>query len=335
MAWWNRCVTGGAAAWRAIRPVGRQTYPLLDASDWAEISHALSSRAPQGLASIQARTPNAGEGRSRLQGRGLDYAESRAYQAGDDMRAMHWSLLARTGKPYVRRYEEEHAAPWHALVDIHGRMRFGTRSRTKAAQAARAALLAAGMQAAAAPQSRLSCTLWTEQGLQGHSFGAGFAAVRRMAMWLMAQTIAPPEPLAWAADDADEEALDAWARRILINHPAPSRVVLCSDFAWFNGHTRSALWPVGAQVDLLAVCIADAVEVALPVLPLAHFKDGATGMEGWLETDMNVRERFSRDSQRRRDDVSGGLQSIRARVAPIPAHASSRDIRAELLSLMR
>jgi len=39
-----------------------------------------------------ARTPLAGQHRSRFRGRGMDYQESRGYQAGDDIRNMDWRV---------------------------------------------------------------------------------------------------------------------------------------------------------------------------------------------------------------------------------------------------
>ena len=45
-----------------------------------------------------------GDARSAHLGRGLDFEEVRAYQAGDDIRAMDWRTTARTGKPYLKIY---------------------------------------------------------------------------------------------------------------------------------------------------------------------------------------------------------------------------------------
>src|SRR6185312_8018645 len=59
------------------------------------------------LASVQSRSERSGQQSSRLYGRGMDYAESRAYQPGDDVRRMDWRLTARSGKLHTKLYQEE------------------------------------------------------------------------------------------------------------------------------------------------------------------------------------------------------------------------------------
>lgn len=306
---------------------------LLAASDWAEIAHALGPGAAHAVAPMLAVHPNPGEGRSRLRGRGLDYAESRAYQPGDDLRAMHWGLLARTGRPYVRVHEEEHAAPWHALVDAHGGMLFGTRVRPKASQAARAAMLAAALQASSTPRAPLHCTVWTEAGLETRGFGAGPVALRRMASWLGARSIAP---VGAPADPArDTAAFDAWVARLRLAAPRPVRVVLCSDFAWLDRHGESTLRPLGAQCQILAARIADPVELALPDLPAAHFDDHHGTTQGWLEPGVTVRAHFRRAAQRRRERVDEELRAVGARGVDVLTSDTAAAMRARLLGLMR
>jgi uncharacterized protein (DUF58 family) len=80
---------------------------------------------------------------SRFRGRGVDYAESRAYQAGDDIRQMDWRVTARTGRPHTKLFTEERERSVLAVLSCNPSLRFGTRVRFKSVQAARAAALLA------------------------------------------------------------------------------------------------------------------------------------------------------------------------------------------------
>lgn len=89
------------------------------------------------------RATRVGTQTSRLYGRGMDYAESRAYQPGDDVRRMDWRLTARSGRLHTKLFQEEREGQLLILLDQYPSMRFGTRVRFKSVQAARAAALAA------------------------------------------------------------------------------------------------------------------------------------------------------------------------------------------------
>lgn len=80
---------------------------------------------------------------SRLRGRGMDFAEVRNYQAGDEIRHMEWRVTARTGRPHVKLYQEERERPVVILNDFNPSMYFGTRVAFKSVVAARLAALVA------------------------------------------------------------------------------------------------------------------------------------------------------------------------------------------------
>lgn len=86
---------------------------------------------------------------SRWRGRGVDFRESRIYQAGDDIRHMDWRVTARSGRAHTKLFEEERELGLLLMIDHNPAMHFGTRVRFKSVQAARAASLLAWMAAAA------------------------------------------------------------------------------------------------------------------------------------------------------------------------------------------
>ena len=85
----------------------------------------------------------AGEYHSVFKGRGMEFAEVRQYQPGDEVRTIDWNVTARTGEPYVKRFTEERELTVMLLVDASGSTRFGSVRQFKQELAAEIAALLA------------------------------------------------------------------------------------------------------------------------------------------------------------------------------------------------
>jgi uncharacterized protein (DUF58 family) len=73
----------------------------------------------------------AGEYHSVFKGRGMEFAEVREYQAGDDVRSIDWNVSARMNHPYVKVYDEERELTVMILFDASSSESFGSRSQMK------------------------------------------------------------------------------------------------------------------------------------------------------------------------------------------------------------
>jgi uncharacterized protein (DUF58 family) len=73
----------------------------------------------------------AGEYSSAFRGRGVEFAEVREYQPGDDVRTIDWNVTARLGSAYVKRYLEERELSVMFVVDASASGGFGSLRRTK------------------------------------------------------------------------------------------------------------------------------------------------------------------------------------------------------------
>ena len=80
---------------------------------------------------------------SPMRGRGMEYAESREYANGDDARHIDWRLTARTGRPHTKLFQAERERLTLIVADTAPALYFGTRTRFKSVQAARAGAIAA------------------------------------------------------------------------------------------------------------------------------------------------------------------------------------------------
>ena len=73
----------------------------------------------------------AGQYHSAFKGKGMEFAEVREYQFGDDVRDIDWNVTARFHRPYVKIFEEERELTVMLLIDVSGSLDFGTTRQTK------------------------------------------------------------------------------------------------------------------------------------------------------------------------------------------------------------
>src|SRR6266568_4843575 len=72
-----------------------------------------------------------GDYRTLFYGPGVDFADLREYQPGDDVRHIDWNVTARTTTPYVRQYLADRELTAWLLLDRSASMGFGATERTK------------------------------------------------------------------------------------------------------------------------------------------------------------------------------------------------------------
>src|SRR5437764_9177529 len=77
-----------------------------------------------------------GDYRTLFRGFGLDLADIREYQYGDDVRHIDWNVTARLQSPYVREYHEDREITAWFLLDLSRSIDFGSRELHKRAVAA-------------------------------------------------------------------------------------------------------------------------------------------------------------------------------------------------------
>src|SRR5712691_10096776 len=72
-----------------------------------------------------------GDYRTLFRGFGLDFADLREYQYGDDVRHIDWNVTARLQTPYVREYHEDREITAWFLLDLSASVDFGSRQVRK------------------------------------------------------------------------------------------------------------------------------------------------------------------------------------------------------------
>src|SRR5215813_8860986 len=85
------------------------------------------------------------ERRTRKRGTGLEFADYRAYVAGDDFRHLDWKAYLRLNKLILRLFEEEEDLPIYFFIDASQSMTYGAPSKLDYARRVAAALCYIGL----------------------------------------------------------------------------------------------------------------------------------------------------------------------------------------------
>ena len=216
-----------------------------------------------------------GEYHSVFKGQGMEFAEVREYQPGDDVRSIDWNVTARMGKPYVKRYIEERELTVMLAVDLSGSERFGTRARFKSELASELAAVLA--MSAIRNNDRVGAVLFTDRIEHVVPPRKG----RRHALRVMRDLLAF-EPEGRGTDLAG--ALEYAGR--MLKHKAIIFVV--SDFQ--SADLEQPLKLLAQRHDVVAVTVDDPSEQHLPDIGLARFVDPETG----YVLDVDTRTQFAR-----------------------------------------
>jgi uncharacterized protein (DUF58 family) len=209
-----------------------------------------------------------GEYRSVFRGQGIEFAEVREYQQGDDFRAIDWNVSARMGHPFVKTFMEERELTLLLIVDQSGSLHFG-RPYTKAGLAVEVAAVLA--LAAARHNDRVGALLFADLPEYVVRPAKGRAHALRVIRDLVA--FAP------RGKGTNLGGALRYAAKLL-RHRAI--VVVLSDFraeGW-----EDALAQVAARHEVVAITVDDPREYDLPDAGWVELEDAETGQRLLVDT---------------------------------------------------
>ena len=228
----------------------------------------------------------AGNHFSRFRGRGMDYQESRIYQAGDDIRSMDWRVTARAGKPHTKLYQEERERPVVLLIDFSPSMFFGSVKALKSVVASQVAALLAWTTAKKGDRIGALLINGKHKELQPKMGKRGVLdLIRELVIFgdpkkgllIRGETGVEGEGIEGNGSHLNDEL----QRLRRIARPG-SLVFLIGDFYTINEDTQRHLTRLRQHNDLVAVQIIDPLEISAPPAGRYAVTDGQH--EGILDT---------------------------------------------------
>jgi uncharacterized protein (DUF58 family) len=238
-----------------------------------------------------------GDYRTLFQGFGLDLADLREYQYGDDVRCIDWNVTARMSEPYVRRYLEDREVTGWFLLDLTPSVDFGTVTAQKRDLLVDFVGLLARLLTRRG--NRIGAILY--DGHRGRVIpgAGGKVQVLRLIHELSGSPRmdhSPPTDLAVLLDGA----LQATRRRSL--------VFVVSDFLSTPGWERP-LGLLARRHEVLAVRIYDPREMDLPDMGAVYFEDAETGEQVYLDTsNAAFRRRYNEVTRRRERELQASFR---------------------------
>jgi uncharacterized protein (DUF58 family) len=223
-----------------------------------------------------------GDERSLLRGPGMELAEVRPYQPGDDVRHIDWNITARTEQPFVREAHAERALDVWLLLDISASIDWGTAQCVKRERLLEFAAVAG--QILGGRGHRVGALLFADRPLLLVPPAAGRVHLQRLLGSVRGE--------ARQARRGSTDLGAAFAKADVIMRRR-GLVLVMSDFLAENDW-QPALRRLTQRHEVIAVRLHDPRERELPDVGLITLEDPETGDQLQVNTaDRKLRERFA------------------------------------------
>lgn len=198
---------------------------------------------------------------SPFKGRGMDFAESRPYEDGDDVRNLDWRVTARSGKLHTKLFQEERERPVLLCVDLQPPMFFATRGVFKSVIAAQAAALLAWNAWKAG--DRVGGLVFDGENIHEVRPLRNRSRLLHLLKMISEATLQRPREKKQAPQTHTQQLSEALGNLRRVITPG-SRIFLLSDFHGINAVVRKQLAVLASNSDLYLVMVSDPMERQFP-----------------------------------------------------------------------
>ncbi|PAV49580.1 DUF58 domain-containing protein [Pseudomonas sp. HAR-UPW-AIA-41] len=256
------------------------------------------------------RSPLIGLHHSKLRGRGVDFDQVRAYQAGDDVRTIDWRVTARTQEPHTKLFHEERERPVFLVIEQSSRLFFGSALCLKSVLAAQAAALFGW--AALNHNDRIGGLVFSDQ--EHHEIKPRRS--KQSLLQLLNVLVRSNQQLGCSDGRAPRETFSLALRRAReVLRPGSLVVILC-DERTLNDTAEQQLALLARHTDLILLPLNDPLDHTLPSAGLLRFAEGEAELE--LDTqDEHLRNSYRELADARRSRWQRLAQKLGVPLLPL------------------
>ena len=230
-----------------------------------------------------------GDYRTMFYGGGVDFANLREYEPGDDVRRIDWNVTARMATPFVRQYVADREVTAWLLLDRSHSMQFGAFDRPKDLVLTEFVTTLARLFTRGG--NRVGAILFNNEIERAVEPRSGRNQVLRIARHLLD----PAAPTGTATD------LSILLRTAMHTIRRRSLVFVISDFISEPGWHRH-LGLLAQRHEVVAIRLWDPRETELPEVGFVVLQDAETGEHLHVDTSDPVFQRRFRDAARAREE---------------------------------
>ena len=236
-----------------------------------------------------------GDYRSLFYGYGVDFADLREYQPGDDIRYIDWNVTARMDSPYVRQYAEDREITAWFLLDLSPSMDFGTVPSQSLKRTVLIDFVTILARLLTRHGNRVGAIFYGSRIERTIPPRGGRLQVLRIINDLLKQPHLTQTPVT---------NLSSLLHGGLHTIKKRSLIFIISDFISAPGWERP-LNLLSRRHDVLAIRLWDPREIELPDVGPIIIEDAETGEQLYVDTrDRRFRQRFQEAAQRRETELT-------------------------------
>jgi uncharacterized protein (DUF58 family) len=240
-----------------------------------------------------------GDYRSLFHGNGVDFADLREYQYGDDVRYIDWNVTARMETPYIREYVEDREITAWFLLDLSPSVDFGTAESERLKRSVLVDFVTTLARLLTRHGNRVGAVFYGSRVERTIPARGGRVQVLRLINDLLRHPRLVSAPFTDLAP-----LLEAGHRSI----KGRSLVFVISDFISAPGWERP-LNLLTQRHEVMAVRLFDRREVELPDVGPLIMEDAETGEQLYVDThDKGFRRRFREAADRREATLSDAFK---------------------------
>ena len=273
------------------------------------IAQQQSARLLQQRSRYRKATKQAGNHQVRQLGRGMEFAESRPYSPGDDIRSIDWKITARTGEAHTKLYEEERERPVLLWCDLRPNMFFATQGQFKSVVMTELASLLAWK--SWLEGDRVGGVLLSSNKEQQVRPARSKSKVLQLVKQLADASQIKPD----FADKGELSLGNSWERLRRVLSPG-SQVILLSDFRRIDKNAEQQLRRIARRSTVTLISISDPFEHQLPPKTQLKLSDGLRFLK--LNTSKNTLvEQYEKNDQSHSERIKKLALECHARLIEI------------------